>query len=112
MVALDRRCIPLIALIAQKYPLLKASPIMALTIEEYATYLDTRDLTWPVPPEPNPPKARPHLTPLPGIRAVLWNVYGTLLCISEGELKFEIDNAFIMEVALEKTIHEFKMWNS
>jgi FMN phosphatase YigB (HAD superfamily) len=35
-----------------------------------------------------------------------------LLCISEGNLKFEVPNDYIMEVALEKTIHEFKMWNS
>ena len=85
---------------------------MALTIEQYADFLDTRDLPWPMAPEPEPAKARPHLAPLPGLRAVLWNVYGTLLCIGEGELKFELDNTMIMEIALEKTIHEFKMWNS
>ncbi len=85
---------------------------MPLTLDQYATYLDTRDLPWPAAPEPAPPKARPHLPPLPGIRAVLWNVYGTLLCISEGELKFEVDNNFITEVAIDKTIHEFKMWNA
>jgi FMN phosphatase YigB (HAD superfamily) len=85
---------------------------MPLTLDQYASHLDTRDLPWPMAPEPAPPKARPHLTPLPEIRAVLWNVYGTLLCISEGELKFEAANDFIMEVALDKTIHEFKMWNA
>lgn len=85
---------------------------MPLSLDQYASHLDTRDLPWPIAPEPVLPRARPHLTRLPGIRAVLWNVYGTLLCISEGELKFELDNDFIMEVALEKTIHEFKMWNS
>ena len=85
---------------------------MPLTLDQYASHLDTRDLPWPMAPEPAPPKARPHLTPLPGIRAVLWNVYGTLLSISEGELKFEVENDFLMQVALEKTIHEFKMWNS
>jgi FMN phosphatase YigB (HAD superfamily) len=85
---------------------------MPLTLDQYASHLDTRDLPWPMAPEPAPPKARPHLTPLPGIRAVLWNVYGTLLAIGEGELKFEVDNEFLMQVALEKTIHEFKMWNS
>src|SRR5580700_8250167 len=85
---------------------------MPWTLDQYATHLDTRDLPWPVAPEVDPPKARPHLKPLPGIRAVLWNIYGTLLRISEGELKFEVANDYIMEVALEKTIHEFKMWNS
>lgn len=85
---------------------------MPLTLEQYANHLDTRELPWPAAPEPSPPKARPYLPPLPGIRAVLWNVYGTLLCISDGELKCEVDNDLLMEVALEKTIHEFKMWNS
>ena len=46
------------------------------------------------------------------IRAVLWTVYGTLLAIPEGELKFEVENDFVMNVALDKTIHEFKMWGS
>jgi FMN phosphatase YigB (HAD superfamily) len=85
---------------------------MPLSIEQYADFLDTRDLVWPFAPNPDPPKARPHLVQLPHVRAVLWNVYGTLLCISEGDLKFEAANDYIMEVALEKTIHEFKMWNS
>lgn len=85
---------------------------MPLTLEQYASHLDTRDLPWPMAPDPAPPKARPHLPAIPGIRAVLWNVYGTLICISEGELKFESENNFLMEVALEKTIHEFKMWHS
>ena len=86
---------------------------MPLTLDEYADHLDTRaDLLWPVPPPVDAPKARPHLKHLPGLRAVLWNVYGTLLRVSDGELKFEHANDFVMETALEKTIHEFKMWGS
>jgi FMN phosphatase YigB (HAD superfamily) len=86
---------------------------MALTLEQYAAYLDTRtDLTWPAPPEADRPKARPHLVRLPQVRAVLWNVYGTLLRITGGELWFEHPQAFVMNVALDKTIQEFKMWSS
>jgi FMN phosphatase YigB (HAD superfamily) len=86
---------------------------MALTLEQYAAYLDTRqDLPWPAPPEPDPPKARPHLVRLPEVRAVLWNTYGTLLSISSGDLLFEHPKDFIMNVALDKTIQEFKMWGS
>jgi FMN phosphatase YigB (HAD superfamily) len=85
---------------------------MPLTLDQYATYLDTRGLPWPAPPEPNPPKVRPHVEPIEGVRAVLWTVYGTLLVVSDGELKFEVDNDFLMNVALDKTIHEFKMWGS
>jgi histidinol phosphatase-like enzyme len=85
---------------------------MPLTLEQYATYLDTRELPWPAPPEVEKPKARPHLTRLPDVRAVTWNVYGTLLAISHGDLLFEHPQAFVTDAALEKTIQEFKMWGS
>jgi FMN phosphatase YigB (HAD superfamily) len=85
---------------------------MPLSLEQYAAYLDQRDLHWPAPPEPDPVKAKPHLTRLPEVRAVLWNVYGTLLNIAGGELWFEHPQPFVMSVALEKTIQEFKMWGS
>ena len=85
---------------------------MPLTLEQYATWLDGRDLPWPAPPKPDPVKARPHLAALNGIRAVLWNVYGTLLAIPFGELVFEHPQPFVMSMALEKTIAEFKMWAS
>jgi hypothetical protein len=86
---------------------------MALTLEQYAAYLDTRkDLSWPAPPEVDRPKARPYLVRLPQVRAVLWNVYGTLLRIAGGELWFEHPQAFVMDAALDKTIQEFKMWGS
>jgi FMN phosphatase YigB (HAD superfamily) len=49
---------------------------------------------------------------LPQVRAVLWNVYGTLLNISGGELWFEHPQPFVMSVALDKAIQEFKMWGS
>jgi FMN phosphatase YigB (HAD superfamily) len=86
---------------------------MALTLEQYAAYLDTRhDLVWPVPPDADRLKAKPYLPRLPQVRAVLWNVYGTLLRIAGGELWFEHPDAFVMNVALDKTIQEFKMWSS
>ncbi|MFQ3651035.1 MAG: HAD family hydrolase [Gemmataceae bacterium] len=86
---------------------------MPLSLEQYADYLDTRsDLPWPAAPTPTPVRAKPHLVALPGIRAVLWNVYGTLLAIPLGELVFEHPQPFIMSNALEKTIQEFKMWAS
>jgi FMN phosphatase YigB (HAD superfamily) len=85
---------------------------MPLTLEQYATYLDTRDLPWPAPPEVKRPKARPTLARLGGVKAVLWNVYGTLLAIPGGDLLFEHPSPFVMNVALDKTIQEFKMWGS
>jgi FMN phosphatase YigB (HAD superfamily) len=85
---------------------------MPLTLEQYASYLDTRDLTWPAPPPAERPKARPHLKRLPEVRVVAWNIYGTLLAISQGELLFEHPQKFIMDIALDKTVQEFKMWGS
>lgn len=85
---------------------------MALTLEQYADYLDTRDLPWPVAPDAEKPKAKPHLVRLPEIRVVTWSVYGTLLRISSGELLFEHPQKFIMDIVLDKTLQEFKMWGS
>src|SRR5262245_55901488 len=86
---------------------------MPLTLEQYLEHLDSRsDLPWPSAPDVDKPKARPHLTRLPEVRAVTWNVYGTLLAMAGGELWFEHPNDFVMETALEKTIQEFKMWQS
>jgi FMN phosphatase YigB (HAD superfamily) len=86
---------------------------MALSLEQYATYLDTRpDLAWPAAPEVKCPNARPHLRSLPDVRVVTWSVYGTLLAISGGKLYFEHPQKFIMDLALDKTIQEFKMWGS
>jgi hypothetical protein len=85
---------------------------MPLTLDEYATWLDKRDLPWPAPPQVERPRARPHLVRLPEVRAVLWNVYGTLLATPGGDLLFEHPQAFVMSLVLEKTIQEFKMWGS
>jgi FMN phosphatase YigB (HAD superfamily) len=85
---------------------------MALSLEQYAAYLDTRQLPWPAPPEVDRLKAKPHLVRLPQVRAVTWNVYGTLLAISGGDLVFQHPNDFVMNVALDKTVQEFKMWQS
>ena len=85
---------------------------MPLTLEQYASYLDTRDLPGPAPPEVETPKAKPHLKRLHGVRAVLWNVYGTLLAVPGGDLYFEHPQKLVMDVALDKTVQEFKMWGS
>lgn len=85
---------------------------MPLSLEQYASYLDTRGLPWPAPPRTEPARAKPHLPVIRGIKAVLWNIYGTLLAIPFGELLFEHPTPLIMDVALDKTIEEFRMWGS
>jgi hypothetical protein len=85
---------------------------MPLTLDQYAAYLDKQGATWPAPPEVDRPKVKAHLKRLPQVRAVTWNVYGTLLAISGGDLVFQHPNDFVMNVALDKTVQEFKMWAS
>lgn len=85
---------------------------MPLTLEQYADYLDKQDLSWPAAPTVERPKAKPHLKMLPEVRCVCWDIYGTLLSISGGELTFEHPTKFIMDLALDKTLQEFKMWGS
>lgn len=85
---------------------------MARTLQQYADWLDSRDLLWPKPPAPRPVKAKPTLKPLRGIRAVTWSVYGTLLRITDGRLLFDPPQQLRIQIALEKTIEEFNMWNS
>ena len=86
---------------------------MPKTLMEYAEWLAHRDeLIWPTAPPRVPRKAIPSIKPLPGIRAVIWNVYGTLLRITDGELLLLPTQQIRMQVALEKTIQEFNMWQS
>src|SRR5437870_321886 len=86
---------------------------MALSLEQYAHWLDGRsDLLWPAVPKAEPPRARPYLKRLAGIRVISFSIYGTLLRISGGELCFTHPEKFLMEAALDKMIQEFKMWQS
>lgn len=86
---------------------------MALTLEQYDEHLNSRaDLSWPAAPDVHRTKSKPHLKKLPMVKAVTWNVYGTLLSIAGGEFVREHPQKFIMDLALEKTIQEFKMWKA
>lgn len=86
---------------------------MSKSLQEYVDWLHSRDdLIWPQPAAPQPLKATPYLEPLEGIRAVTFSVYGTLLRIDGGRLLHEHAQQLRMQIALEKTIEEFNMWNS
>jgi hypothetical protein len=85
---------------------------MALSLEQFAVdYLPTRNLPWPAAPKVEAVKARPHVEALP-VKAVLWTVYGTLLAIPQGEVRFEHEHQFVTDAALAKTIQQFNMWQS
>jgi FMN phosphatase YigB (HAD superfamily) len=85
---------------------------MPATLEQYVERLDARaDLPWPAAPKIDPPKAKPKLKELP-VKAVFWNVYGTLVAVPGGELLFEHADPDITAMALDKVIKEFKMWQS
>ncbi len=49
---------------------------MSLSLAEYADTLDQRNLIWPSVSAPIAVNAVPSIKPLPGIKAVLWDVYG------------------------------------
>ena len=86
---------------------------MALSLDQYANMLfDRKDIVFPAVHEAVAPKAKPHVKRMPGLKAVFWNVYGTLLAVAEGDLKYQSDNDFMLNIALDKTIQEFKMWSS
>ncbi len=85
---------------------------MPLTLHQYVCeHLPGRGLPWPAAPAVVPVKAKPSLERLP-VKAVLWTVYGTLVAVHGGDLAFESDIDFVTDAALDKTIQEFKMWNS
>jgi FMN phosphatase YigB (HAD superfamily) len=86
---------------------------MAKSLAEYIDWLDERPgLVWPQPPAVKPLKATPFLKPLPGIRALTWELYGTLLRIDTGRLHLLHPQPLRMQIALQKTIEEFNFWNS
>ncbi len=85
---------------------------MAVSLAEYTKFLDDRDLIWPCVPPPVAVQVRPSIEPIDGIRIVLWDVYGTLLRTTGGAFCLIPDPQTPLEIALEKTIHEFNMWSS
>ena len=86
---------------------------MPKSLPEYLDWLDQRpNLIWPKPPATVPLKATPYLKPLPEVKAVVWSIYGTLLHIDTGRLQHQHPQPLRMQIALQKTIDEFKMWAS
>ena len=85
---------------------------MPLTLDQYATYLDSRALPWPAAPEPVALRAKPHLVRLPELRRALERLRNLALHQSGRGRSLEHPTAFIMDTALDKTIQEFKMWDS
>ncbi|MGC1274222.1 MAG: HAD family hydrolase [Planctomycetaceae bacterium] len=84
---------------------------MALTLAEYAEHLDSRDALRPEVPPLVPVKATPFTQFLPGIRAVTFEVYGTLLRITGGRLMLDGPDRLALQIAFEKTVEEFNIWN-
>jgi FMN phosphatase YigB (HAD superfamily) len=84
---------------------------VGLSLAEYSDSLNSRDLIWPKVDSPVKVRATASLEPLPGIRAVLWDVYGTLLRVTEGKFTCFPRDEIRLQIALDKTIHEFNMWN-
>ncbi len=85
---------------------------MVQTLQEYVSWLDEKDLNWPEPPNLIPTKATPYIKPLEGIKAVSWDIYGTILRISGGDLLTNFPDETQKLVACDKIVNEFNMWQS
>ncbi len=85
---------------------------MVQTLQEYVNWLDEKDLNWPEPPNLIPTKATPYIKPLEGIKAVSWDIYGTILRISGGDLLTNFPDETQKLVACDKIVNEFNMWQS
>lgn len=86
---------------------------MAKSLSEYIQLLSERsNLIFPKAPRRQPIKATPAIQPLPETKVVLWSVYGTLLFMDSGRLLHQHPQELRMQIALQKTIEEFKMWQS
>lgn len=86
---------------------------MPLGLEQYAAMLDERGDPRPAGPVPLPfTRAKPHLPRMPEVRAVIFGGYGTLLWIDGGQLHFLNPDPTMRRIALDKTIQEFRMWQS
>lgn len=83
---------------------------MPLTLAEYSDTLDDRQLIWPQVPAAVPVNTAPSIKRLQGVELVLWDVYGTLLRVSEGQFRVFPKEEARLQIALDKTIHEFNMW--
>lgn len=82
-----------------------------VSLEEYAIYLETSH--WRSAPQPNITRARviPRLFPLREVRAVVWDVYGTLLyCRHDGESSRFLEENPAVLLAFDRTIEFFRMW--
>lgn len=85
---------------------------MSQTWPEYFDTLQEKPLKWPQPPPVQPVSAQSSLKPLHDVKVVMWDFYGTLVRISDGELKLQVEDDLRMQIALEKTLEEFAMWQS
>ena len=86
---------------------------MPLTLEQYARELEAKGDPYPAGPDPQPfESVKPSGKRLPGVRAVVWNCYGTLLLLDGCELHPVNPDRIMRKIALDKTIREFNMWQS
>ncbi|MBL7074208.1 HAD family hydrolase [candidate division KSB1 bacterium] len=81
---------------------------MPLTLEEYAASLEDR--IRPRLPHITPPEdIKAKLTALPNMKAVLWDVYGTLMAVDTGDLGETLKLKHKLIQAFELTIQEFNL---
>ena len=80
---------------------------MPKSLQEYADWLNDRQMIWPQVAAIDRMKATAFAKPLEAVRCVVWSPYGTLIRISDGRVQLEHPQQIRMQVALDKTIKEF-----
>lgn len=60
-----------------------------------------------VAPPPEPAPIQPRLEPLPGVRVVLWDLYGTLLAAPTGDIETSLDDEVRLNLAFRATAERF-----
>jgi hypothetical protein len=83
------------------------------TLEDFGDFLQQRGDPCPLGPEPEPfERVKPQSPRFDGFKAVIGAGFGTSMLLSGGEPQLFNADPVMKKIALEKTIHEFKMWQS
>ena len=78
------------------------------TITDYFTTIDTR-LNVTTATTPTPADIDCYGKKLPGVRAVMWDIYGTLFSVGVGDLEASLDESDRLQSAAAATLNEFHL---
>ena len=86
-------------------------PTRGFSLEDYAVYLESTHWQPAINPVLTRARVPQRVEPLRGVKAVIWDVYGTLLyCHHEGESRRFLGDGPEVGLAFERTVEFFRMW--